>query len=103
MANPRGQQREKPFRDALRMEVAAAGDDSRKLRAIARKLLEVAESGDIQAIREVGDRLDGKPAQEANVTVHRESRDMSDDELADIAAGSGDGVAEAEIHPALAH
>ena len=63
MANPRGQQRDKPFRDALRMEIAEANDDRRRLRAIARALLDKAESGDVQAIREMGDRLDGKVAQ----------------------------------------
>jgi hypothetical protein len=40
-----------------------AGNDPRRLRAIARKLIEMAESGDLQAIKEVGDRLDGKCAQ----------------------------------------
>ena len=35
----------------------------RQLRAIARKLLERALEGDLQAIREIADRLDGKPAQ----------------------------------------
>src|SRR5262245_18536067 len=67
MANPtsRGQQRDKPFRDALRMEIAAAQDDSdsRSLRRIARQLLGVAASGDVQAIKEVADRLDGKVPQ----------------------------------------
>jgi hypothetical protein len=63
MANPRGQQRDKPFRDALRMQLAAAGDDHKALREIADALIVQAKTGDIQAIREIGDRLDGKPAQ----------------------------------------
>lgn len=63
MANPRGQQRDKPFRDALRMEIAEAGENHKRLRGIARKMLELAEAGDMQAIKEIGDRLDGKPAQ----------------------------------------
>jgi hypothetical protein len=54
--------REKPFADALRMEICA-GNDPRHLRAIARKLFEKALDGDLQAIREIADRLDGKPAQ----------------------------------------
>jgi hypothetical protein len=54
--------REKPFADALRMEICA-GNDLRHLRVIARKLIEMAEGGDLQAIKEVGDRLDGKCAQ----------------------------------------
>ena len=63
MANPRGQQRDKPFRDALRMEIAAAGEDHKALRKVARALLDKASEGDVSAIRELGDRLDGKPAQ----------------------------------------
>jgi hypothetical protein len=52
----------KPFADALRMEICA-GNDPRQLRAIARKLIEMAVGGDLQAIKEIGDRLDGKCAQ----------------------------------------
>ena len=67
MANPnsRGQQRDKPFRDALRMELAALGEeDPKTLRRLARKLLETASKDDgLAAIKEVADRLDGKPAQ----------------------------------------
>ena len=63
MANPRGQQRDKPFRDALRMEIAAAGDDRKALRDVAKALIDKAKEGDVTAIRELGDRLDGKPAQ----------------------------------------
>jgi hypothetical protein len=54
--------RQKPFADALRMEICA-GNDPRHLRAIARKLLEGALDGDLQAIREIADRLDGKCVQ----------------------------------------
>ena len=63
MANPRGQQRDKPFRDALRMEIAAAGEDHKALRKVARALLTKAAAGDVHAIREIGDRMDGKVAQ----------------------------------------
>ena len=52
--------RQKPFANALRMEICA-GNDARHLRAIARKLIEM-EGGYLQAIKEVGDRLDGKCA-----------------------------------------
>lgn len=63
MANPRGQQRDKPFRDALRMEIAEASGDPKWLRRIAVKLLNSAEGGDVAAIKEVADRLDGKVPQ----------------------------------------
>lgn len=65
MANPTGKSgpRDKPFRDALRMELAAAGEDHKALRLIARNLIQLAASGDMQAIREIADRTDGKVAQ----------------------------------------
>jgi hypothetical protein len=53
--------REKPFTDALRVALLSGG--GRRLRMIADKLADKAEQGDIQAIREIADRLDGKPAQ----------------------------------------
>ena len=53
----------KPFRDALRLEITAAGEDSKALRDVAAKLLEMARSGDMQAIKELADRVDGKVAQ----------------------------------------
>ena len=58
-----GRRQEKPFRDALRMELAAVGDDSKALRMIAAKLIEKAAEGDMQAIKELADRTDGKVAQ----------------------------------------
>ena len=61
--NPKGRAVEKPFADALRMEIKAAGADHQQLRAIARKLLDKAEAGDMQAINCLADRLDGKPFQ----------------------------------------
>jgi len=42
----------------------------RHLRTIARKLIEMAEGGDLQAIKEVGDRLDGL-AQPAEIIEHQ--------------------------------
>lgn len=58
-----GRKQEKPFRDALRMELAAVGDDHKALRMIAAKLIEKATEGDMQAIRELADRTDGKVPQ----------------------------------------
>jgi hypothetical protein len=43
--------------------VAEAGEDHKALRRIASALIEKAASGDVAAIKEIGDRLDGKPAQ----------------------------------------
>ena len=69
--NPGGRPKDKPFADALRMEIKAAGEDHKALRRVARTLIELAEQGDIRAIRELADRLDGKPMQavEADVGV----------------------------------
>ena len=45
------------------MELAAAGEDLKKLRQIAKVHIAKCEAGDMQAIKELADRLDGKPAQ----------------------------------------
>ena len=66
---PRGQQRDKPYREALRMELAAAGEDMKKLREIAKVHIARCEAGDMQAIKELADRLDGKPGQSLEHSV----------------------------------
>jgi hypothetical protein len=85
---------QRPFGAALRMELAAAGDSHRELRLIARNLINLARAGEpgaLQAIREIADRLDGKPKQEAEVTLRQAmARELSDDDLAAIAAGAKD-------------
>jgi len=45
------------------MELAAAGDNMKKLREISRVHIARFEAGDMQAIKELADRLDGRPAQ----------------------------------------
>ena len=74
--------REKPFNDALRV---ALKRDPRRLPRIAEKLAEKAEEGDLAAIREIADRLDGKPTQ---VIDRRDVpiRELSDAELHLIAS-----------------
>lgn len=46
---------------------AIAQGDPDRLRRIADKLLHMAEEGDLGAVKELGDRLDGKPAQSLDV------------------------------------
>ena len=53
--------RTKPWRDAI--DRALAQDDGKRLRSIAETLLTKAADGDMSAIRELGDRLDGKAMQ----------------------------------------
>ena len=96
---------QRPFADALRMELAAAGDNLRALRAIARNLIAIASSGEpvaLQAIREIADRTDGKARQTTDVTTlhNANARELSDDDLAAIAVGAD--VEDREIpHPDL--
>jgi hypothetical protein len=60
--------RNKPWREALNRAIARAEahpspKHKRKLAYIADALLSKAAKGDIMAIRELGDRLDGRPSQ----------------------------------------
>lgn len=48
------------------MELADKGENFKGIRKVAKKLIEEAEKGDIRAIKEIGDRIDGKPAQQIN-------------------------------------
>lgn len=50
----------------MRMELKAAGEDHKALRAIAKNLINLAQKDDekaLPAINAIADRLDGKPAQ----------------------------------------
>ena len=61
--NPLGQVRAKPFREALMMELAAAGEDHKALRRVAVTLIAKAMDGDMIAAKELFDRVDGKVPQ----------------------------------------
>jgi hypothetical protein len=71
----------KLYRRALLMELAAAGDDFKEMRQIARAHIDQAKTGDIAAIKEFADRLDGRAPQESTLNVNV-APEMSDDELA---------------------
>ncbi len=95
--------------EALRMELALAEKGiptpapEGSLRYAARALL-IRAAVDTAAFREVGDRLDGKPAQTTDVNIrHVKASQIGDDELADIALGRGEGIAEAAVDPAVTH
>lgn len=68
--NPAGTRKQKLAFEALSMEVAS---DPKRMRKIARKLLDEAESGNMVAIKEVFDRLDGKPQQSVELDVNDKS------------------------------
>src|SRR6195256_3290904 len=66
--NPSGRPREKAFADMLRLALKDTDKDGKlKLRKIAEKLIECAINGEAWAIQQIGDRLDGRPQQEATV------------------------------------
>ena len=55
---------EKSFANMLRVAISEAhGEGGTKLRAVADALVKKAMEGDVAAIREIGDRLDGKVPQ----------------------------------------
>lgn len=67
-SNAKGRKPDKLMRDALIMALMREAEDgegmaSKKLNLIAAKLVEKALGGDIQAIKEVCDRVDGRPTQ----------------------------------------
>src|SRR4051812_4980011 len=94
--NPRGRLPEKLFADQLRIVLFEEDKVTgrRKMRVIAEKLVEQAMAGEGWAIQQVADRIDGKPAQETNLTVdHKHDRtDYTRDDLNEIIR-----VARAEI------
>lgn len=63
--NPGGQPKNKIWRDAIERAVMRrqGKQDLKGIDDLADKLLEAAALGDIPALKELGDRLDGKPAQ----------------------------------------
>jgi hypothetical protein len=84
---------EKQFTDQLRLVLAEPVDRKdpqsvRKMRRIVEKLAECAMNGEGWAICQVADRLDGKPAQDSNVSIEdRRPEELTDEELMAIAAG----------------
>ena len=67
-----GRQVDRPFAEALKIAVKRVHDGDPggrvKLAIIAEKLVEQAIDGEMEAIKEVSNRLDGKPAQAMELT-----------------------------------
>lgn len=82
--NPKGRPKDKPFSDMLRIAIKeASAEGGTKLRAVADVLVNEAIKGNVQAIKELADRLDGKPAQALEhsgaieSTISKEQRDAA--------------------------
>lgn len=59
----------KPWSEALTIASTETTNEGKaRLRALAEKTWQMALAGDMQAIKEIGDRLDGKAAQSMDVT-----------------------------------
>ena len=62
--NPSGRPADKLWRDALMLALKRPAEDGRTyLTRIAEQCVLAADSGDMQAVKEIGDRIDGKAVQ----------------------------------------
>ena len=72
MASP-GPKSDKLWSDAVRIAAMREGTDNegkvrKKLNILADNLLDAALAGDMAAVKEIGDRIDGKPKQQTEVS-----------------------------------
>ena len=82
--NPAGRTTDKALTEALRIELREAGKDGlTRSRRVVRKLLQVAEEGNVTAIQLVFDRLEGKAPQ--SIDMHHSGELTLVDLLADLA------------------
>ncbi len=73
MARPGRPLSDKPWKEAIRLAVNRKGADGRAiLIRLAESLTQKALDGDVSALRELGDRLDGKAHQSMDVAVSDE-------------------------------
>ena len=64
MGRPKGSLNDKPWKEAIRLAVnRRAADGGKALDQLARALVQKGYEGDVSALKEVGDRLDGKATQ----------------------------------------
>ena len=102
--NRGGRKSDKLWRDALAVASKREDPNGRVyLARIAEKCVQMAADGDISAIREIGDRLDGKPHQSVT-TTRVDARQLSDAELlAYLSEDSGEGASQPEVNSQLTH
>ncbi len=98
---PSGPYADKLWREALRKAVLKRVEKEQNLDRIARAVVTKAVDGDIVAAKEIGDRLDGKPAQESMVTIDdkRDAADWTREELVTFlndCRNGGNGTTEAD-------
>ena len=91
--------KEKSFANMLRIAISEAvmsedGTSKPKLRMVAEMLVTKALEGDMSAIREVADRLDGKAAQAVEISAPDAPSRLTDAELELIATASSSGAFE---------
>jgi hypothetical protein len=87
--NPKGRRKERMFFNALMIEFNSCPDDKRTIRAIAEKLIAMALEGNIHAIKEIANRLDGLPVASVDVGIDRnmDVRELTDEQLERLIAG----------------
>lgn len=94
--------KEKSFANMLNIALTAKGTTGEtKLREVAEVLVSKALEGESWAIKEVADRVDGKPMQQVELSGVIQSRlnALTDDELESIASGSSAGIVETTPSP----
>lgn len=79
--NPGGRSSERLWHNAIMVALHRRLDDGRRaLDVVAERLVELGMAGDVPALKEIGNRLDGKPVQPVDAEV-RTVRDLTDEEL----------------------
>ena len=69
--NPFGRMvRQKPFQTALMMELLRDGPDMPRLRRAINQVLDKAAEGDLEAVKFIADRTDGRAKQEIETTLN---------------------------------
>lgn len=94
--------KERSFANMLNIALTAKGETGHtKLREVAEVLVSKALEGESWAVKEVADRVDGKPMQQVELSGVIQSRlnALTDDELESIASGSSTGTTETPQSP----
>lgn len=99
---------EKHWRDALRLALMRTddGEDPRpRIYRIADRLVLMALDGDMEAIKEIGDRIDGKVSQQITVAPNEAMQQIivtwaaaQNAKVIDVGSGSGDSVGSHTVH-----